>query len=205
MKSADPKPPNLFFSDNSYFYKVATWWDIGECGTMLVFYYRDNHPADIEFNIYSLITSPSSTLQKPYAELHKKGNTLERTLDITNAEADMHGWVTFEDQIYIDIPDSNKYENKISTNWRDVEEFAKEFKTIFKRVIYEAIEINSQIAEESNTEEIDFDKENPYLETIEKNNTKANSKNTDYKEKKNELWGGLIVIILLYIAWRATH
>jgi hypothetical protein len=198
MKSADPKPPNLFFSDNSYFYKVATWWDIGECGTMLVFYYRDNHPADIEFNIYSLITSPYSTLQKPYAELHKKGTTTEHTLDINDAEVDLHGWVTFEGEITFD-------QRNISTNWRDIEKFTTEFKAIVRRTIYEAVEINSQIAEESNTDEIDFDKENPYLQTIEKNNTKANSKNTDSKEKQNESWGCLIVLILLYIAWKLSH
>ena len=147
MKSADPKPPNLFFSDNSYFYKVATWWDIRECGLMLVFYYRENYPHHIDFNIYSLITTPYSTLKKPYAELNKKGNTSEKTLDINDAEVDMHGWVTFDGEIFIGLPEWQTFENKISTDWRDVEKFTKEFKAIVKRTIYEAIEINSQIAE----------------------------------------------------------
>jgi hypothetical protein len=195
MKSADPKPPNLFFSDNSYFYKAATWWDIGECGTMLVFYYRDNHPADIEFNIYSLITSPYSTLQKPYAELHKKGTTTEHTLDINDADVDMHGWVTFEGEITFN-------QRNISTNWRDIEKFTTEFKAIVKRTIYEAIEINSQIAEESNTDEIDFDKENPYLESKKENDIKNSSNINKNADKDNSSpWGCLILIILILIAW----
>jgi hypothetical protein len=51
MRNPEPKPPNLIFSDESYFYKTSTWWDIGESGMLLVFYFRDNHSSEVEFNI----------------------------------------------------------------------------------------------------------------------------------------------------------
>ncbi len=201
MKSADPQPSNLFFSDQSYFYKVATWWDIGECGTMLVFYYRDNCPHDINFKIYSLLAYPYSTLKRPFAELYKKGNTREKTLDINDAEFDMHGWVTFEGEVYIDIPKWHTVDNMVSTNWREVDKFTTEFNTIVKRIIYEAIEINSQIAEESNSLEIDFEKENPYIKSGNIDSIKSSSKTNETTDKdKASPWGCLIIIILL-IAW----
>ena len=169
---------------------------------MLVFYYRENYPHSINFNIYSLITTPYSTLKKPYAELYKKGNTTEKTLDINDAEVDAHGWVTFGGEIFIDAPAWQTFENKISTSWRDVEIFTTEFKAIVKRTIYEAIEINSQIAEESNHDQIDFDKENPYLETND-NNTKENDNNK--KEKPKDSWRFIILVILLYIVWKLIN
>ena len=202
MRNPEPKPPNLIFSDESYFYKTSTWWDVGESGMLLVFYFRDNHSSEVEFNIYELLASPYSNFEKPYAELYKKGNTAERTLDINDAEVDMHGWVNFEGQISIDLPSLHKSfvdKGKVETNWKDIDSFTSDFRTIVKRVIYEAVEIVPQIAEET---EINFDKENPYLNSKKEKIIKSSSqatKNTD-KDKSSPL-GCLILIILILIVW----
>ena len=152
--------------------------------------------------IYELLASPYSNFEKPYAELHKKGNTAERTLDINDAEVDMHGWVNFEGQISIDLPSLHKSfadKGKVETNWKDIDSFTTDFRTIVKRVIYEAVEIIPQIAEET---EINFDKENPYLKSKKEKDIKSSSTITKSSDKDNSSpWGCLILIILILIAW----
>lgn len=126
----------------------------------------------------------------------------ERTLDINAAEVDMHGWVTFEGEVTIDLPKWHTVENMVSTNWRDVETFASEFKAIVKRIIYEAIEINSQIAEESNFSNIDFEKENPYTNVDDIKIIKNTSKiSEDAEKEKSSSWGCFILIIVILLVW----
>jgi hypothetical protein len=157
-------PPNINIPKNSYQHALA-WWDLGECGYLALFSWSDSFgpPTDIDFKIIDLVTSPYSLLQKPNAEMHKKDDILQKTLNVEEAHIYMSGWISFEGAITLDLePTYKDFKGKthtLQTSWHEIEEFTEVLKKLVKRITYEASLVNSQISEEL---DIDFEIEYPY-------------------------------------------
>jgi hypothetical protein len=169
----DDIPPNLVYPkvarQSGENLLIKSWWDLGESGLLLIMNWNDGEfmPAEVEFKVLNLYSTPYCQLMAPEAEL--RGATSEdgistRTLIVQEAANYLTGTIECTGEVYLNFPNypftiSDKKEICITLHWYNVEEFGKELTEIVRRLTYEASKAIYQIGEDLN---IDFEKTTPY-------------------------------------------